>query len=723
MSYVIRPASSVVNSTSVTQSSSMQVSALFLARNRQNVEVRRRQFRRFSRRFLIHNVSYATSDVEHRTSPIHSLDVPLPALEAALKNERPLSSAFTRRDLFRYTGLLGAAAGITATLAACGGGPSSTSVVGGSASTGDLTTAIGYGNDQSFDPMQTASGFLMAAVNHVYEGLLENDPGTGETYAALAQAVPTDATASSWTMKIREGANLARRHSGHLGRRRLHLRSHPRSTAERTDPLLLLLLAAVRHQGRRPNGDPELQLPVQRCRTAVSPIAKIMPKHVFDGHWDEAKSGALVVGSGPYKLKSHTPKSNTAFEAFEAYNGPRPANFATMNWLSIVDTSSRIARVSGNNAGAQLADNIPVANVPTLTSGGRTVEGNPGMNLMYLLFDTTQAPFDDVRVRQAMFYAINTPKMIEIALGGKAAPATSYLYERNPDYARASTVYSYDPDKARSLLAAAGVSGLDLTLLSTNVSWLSDCLPTIKESWDAVGFNTTLEPQDTSAMVSKLNSGQKFQIAAGTSNPQGIRQRRRPSRPLHVQQGRLVDEDLRQVGRHPRSAEDLRHHGRSHPRDRPGKAQHPRAVVPEPDRRKCCLLPGSPSGAPDCVGIRRRSPTSLRCRTPASTCFRRSRPDPRPLGRFPQLRDPPMARVLPMLIRRLLILIPLILGIIAFVFIVMQFAPTDPATAAFNGGNPTAEQLQQFKEENGLLDPLPLQYGSLRDRSGQRQHG
>src|SRR3546814_2327114 len=128
MSYVIRPASSLVNSTPVTQSSSMQVSALFSARHRQNVEVRRRQFRRFSRRFLIHNVSYATSDVEHRTSPIHSLDVPLPALEAALKNERPLSSAFTRRDLFRYTGLLGAAAGITATLAACGGGPSSTSV-------------------------------------------------------------------------------------------------------------------------------------------------------------------------------------------------------------------------------------------------------------------------------------------------------------------------------------------------------------------------------------------------------------------------------------------------------------------------------------------------------------------------------------------------------------------------------------------------------------------
>ncbi|MDJ0109158.1 ABC transporter substrate-binding protein, partial [Rhodococcus erythropolis] len=336
-----------------------------------------------------------------------------------MKNERPLSSAFTRRDLFRYTGLLGAAAGITATLAACGGGPSSTSVVGGSASTGDLTTAIGYGNDQSFDPMQTASGFLMAAVNHVYEGLLENDPGTGETYAALAQAVPTDATASSWTMKIREGATW---HDGTPVTSDDVVFTFDRILDPQQNVLIRSFFSSWLQSVTKVDDQTvtlNFNYPFSAAAQRLS-IAKIMPKHVFDGHWDEAKSGALVVGSGPYKLKSHTPKSNTAFEAFEAYNGPRPANFATMNWLSIVDTSSRIARVSGNNAGAQLADNIPVANVPTLTSGGRTVEGNPGMNLMYLLFDTTQAPFDDVRVRQAMFYAINTPKMIEIALGGKA---------------------------------------------------------------------------------------------------------------------------------------------------------------------------------------------------------------------------------------------------------------------------------------------------------------
>src|SRR3569833_719044 len=63
-----------------------------------------------------------------------------------------------------------------------------------------------------------------------------------------------------------------------------------------------------------------------------------------------------------------------------------------------------------------------------------------------------------------------------------------------------------------------------------------------------------------------------------------------------------------------------------------------------------------------------------------------------------------------LLLSRVLALIPLLLGVILFVFIVMRFAPVDPALAAFDGANATAEQLQQFRLDNGLLDPLPLQY-------------
>jgi peptide/nickel transport system permease protein len=66
--------------------------------------------------------------------------------------------------------------------------------------------------------------------------------------------------------------------------------------------------------------------------------------------------------------------------------------------------------------------------------------------------------------------------------------------------------------------------------------------------------------------------------------------------------------------------------------------------------------------------------------------------------------------VLRMLFGRILSLVPLLLGVPLFVFVVMRFSPTDPAMAAFDGANATDEQLEQFRRENGLLDPWPVQY-------------
>jgi peptide/nickel transport system permease protein len=66
--------------------------------------------------------------------------------------------------------------------------------------------------------------------------------------------------------------------------------------------------------------------------------------------------------------------------------------------------------------------------------------------------------------------------------------------------------------------------------------------------------------------------------------------------------------------------------------------------------------------------------------------------------------------VVRILARRILLLVPLMLGIVLFVFLVMRFSDVDPASAFFQGANPTPEQLHDFREEHGLLDPLPLRY-------------
>ncbi|MCL3997414.1 ABC transporter substrate-binding protein [Streptomyces lavenduligriseus] len=422
-----------------------------------------------------------------------------------------------RRSLLLGAGVLGAGA----VLAGCSAGPESTNDTGGGGSGKDrtLTAVIGYGNDGSWDPTQTASAFAMAANNHIYEGLLDTDPITRAPYPALATALPADPKATTWRFTLRDGATF---HDGRPVTADDVVFVFDRILDPKTQTLakgfFASWLESVRRTGAR-TVELRLRFPFPDGLARLT-LAKIMPAHVYSrpGAWDDAVKG-LAVGSGPYRQTAHHPKSNTTFEAFAAYNGPRRPVFRKMNWLTIVDASSRVARISGTGAGAQIADNIPYANIPRLEEGGLKVAGGAGMNNLFLMFNTRHKPFDDVRVRQALHYAIDSEKMVRVALKGHGRPASSFLNEGNPSHRRARTVYDYDPGRAKALLRAAGVTDLKVEIMAVNVSWIVDCLPTIKSCWDAVGVRTTLAPQETTAVFTKMDQRRDYQVVAAASNP------------------------------------------------------------------------------------------------------------------------------------------------------------------------------------------------------------
>src|SRR5262245_6325428 len=105
--------------------------------------------------------------------------------------------------MLRFTGLAGAAAAFSSTLAACGG-PASTNNTGSTLDS--ITAVIGYGNNQTWDPLQSASAFSVAAFLHTYESLVEGDPITRESYAGLAKELPKDVTGTSFEIELRDGA-------------------------------------------------------------------------------------------------------------------------------------------------------------------------------------------------------------------------------------------------------------------------------------------------------------------------------------------------------------------------------------------------------------------------------------------------------------------------------------------------------------------------------------
>ncbi|UED84670.1 ABC transporter substrate-binding protein [Streptomyces profundus] len=432
----------------------------------------------------------------------------------------PLDRPVDRRSFLRFTGALGAAGALTAGLGACTGPPSTIGTGGGGGSALDtLTAVIGYGNDQSWDPTQTASAFSMAANHHIYEGLLDTDPLTRVPYPALATALPADPTATTWRFTLRSGASW---HDGEPVTVDDVLFTFERVLDPEVNTLARSFfaswLAGVRAVDERVV-ELDFRFPFPDAAPRLT-IAKIMPRHVFgeEGAWDRA-TGGLAVGSGPYRQSAHHPRSNTTFEAFEGYNGPRHPAFRAMNWRSVVDAAPRVAAISGDNAEAQLAENIPYANVEQLRGDGLQVEGGAGMNHLFLMFNTENPPFDDVRVRQALLHALDIEQLIEVGLKGYGRQVSSFLDEGNPAHRAASTVYTYDPELARRLLDEAGVDEIDVNLMSVNVSWAVDCLPTIKESWDAIGVHTTLEPQETSALFTKMDQDRAYQVVAGVSNP------------------------------------------------------------------------------------------------------------------------------------------------------------------------------------------------------------
>ncbi|GAB7110337.1 ABC transporter substrate-binding protein [Streptomyces phaeofaciens JCM 4814] len=422
-----------------------------------------------------------------------------------------------RRSFLTHTGALAAAGTLCSSLAACG--PESTNDTGGGGPDRTLTAVIGYGNDGSWDPTQTASAFAMAANHHIYEGLVDTDPIARTPYPALATALPGDPRATVWRFTLRPGATF---HDGRPVTADDVVFVYDRILDPGTRTLVGTFFASWLKEVRKVDArtvDLVLRFPFPEGIARLT-LAKVMPRHVFSrpGAWDDAIRG-LAVGSGPYRQTAHHPKSNTTFEAFTAYDGPRAPAFTRMNWLTIVDAASRVARISGRSAGAQIADNIPYANVPWLERGGLKVAGAAGMNNLFLMFNTRRRPFDDVRVRRALHYAIDTERMIEVALKGHGRPARSFLDESNPAHRPARTVYDHDPAKAKALLRAAGVDRLEVEVLAVNVSWVVDCLPTVKASWDAIGVRTTLAPQETTAVFTKLDQKRDYQVVAAASNP------------------------------------------------------------------------------------------------------------------------------------------------------------------------------------------------------------
>ncbi len=135
------------------------------------------------------------------------------------------------------------------------------------------------------------------------------------------------------------------------------------------------------------------------------------------------------------------------------------------------------------------------------------VESRVGLNVYYLGFNCRRPPFDDPRVRRAFNHALDRDKIIEVILEGRAAPASGPV---PPDLQKpVREGYSYDPDRARRLLAEAGIDlPLKVSLIFKADREVLTIAEVIQSYLQEVGIEAVLLQREWSSFLQELDRGE-----------------------------------------------------------------------------------------------------------------------------------------------------------------------------------------------------------------------
>lgn len=234
---------------------------------------------------------------------------------------------------------------------------------------------------------------------------------------------------------------------------------------------------------------PDLAVPV-----AAIYNSKLAKKHATaQDPWAMEWLKNNTAGGGAYKVASWRPGSETVYERFEQWgSGPKPA-IAKVIVREIPSASAQQALVERGDV--DIAFDLGPRTVNDLAKSKKAkLIGTPVENAMwYVGMNTAKPPFDNIKVRQAVAYAIPYQKIMDAAVYGQGIPL--FGGATNSDWPRA-TSYQTDIAKAKALLAEAGYpNGFSTTLsFDQGLSLISEPIALlVQESLASIGIKTTIE--------------------------------------------------------------------------------------------------------------------------------------------------------------------------------------------------------------------------------------
>lgn len=260
---------------------------------------------------------------------------------------------------------------------------------------------------------------------------------------------------------------------------------------------------------------PLLQVLANRAGMMVSPTAvKALG----------ADFATKAVGAGPYKLVSWTKNAELVLERFAGHWRGAPS-IDRIVFRPIVDETVRLANLRSGTV--QLVDAVPPQAFGTLSrEPALTVKQASGLGFNGFSFNTTRAPFNDARVRQAFTHAIDKQLVLravyfgigKVAWGG-IPPSVGWAHDPN------LAPYKPSADASRKLLAEAGVTTpVPVTITVTNSPIQVRTAEVLQAQANAAGFRVTIKQIDPTSLITVLRQ-KDFELCmspwSGRADPDG----------------------------------------------------------------------------------------------------------------------------------------------------------------------------------------------------------
>ncbi len=217
------------------------------------------------------------------------------------------------------------------------------------------------------------------------------------------------------------------------------------------------------------------------------------------------------IGTGPYKYVSNSPQENVILTRFDDYWGEKAylkdvtfkieANSDAIVMDLMGGSIDMYARITGTQA-SQLDDNFEI------------YEGT--MNLVQAMYvNNAEKPFDDVKVRQALCYAINKQEIMDYVSDGAGTAIGSAMFPSYTKYymPELNDTYKTDVEKAKELLSEAGYpDGFEFTItVPSNYIQHVDTAQVISEELKAIGVTANIQEVEWNTWLSDVYSDRNYQ--------------------------------------------------------------------------------------------------------------------------------------------------------------------------------------------------------------------